>query len=135
MILQRDEAGCLHPIAFLSKKFSETERNWTIWEKEAAAIKLALSTWRHWLEGSPHPFEVWSDNKNLLALRRPWRLSAKQIRWVEFFSRVDFTLKHLPGKMNFLADALSRLPQYGSKADPVVNTVFSPSQLGLAAVM
>ena len=36
--------------------------------------------------------------------------------------------------MNFLADALSRLPQHGSKANPMINTVFSPSQLGLAVV-
>ena len=80
VILQRDGKGRLHPIAFLSKKFSEMERNWAIWEKEAAAIKLALSTWRHWLEGSPQTFEVWSGNKNLLALHRPCKLSAKQIR-------------------------------------------------------
>ena len=33
-----------------------------------------------------------------------------------------------------MADALSRLPQHGNKADPVVDTVFSPSQLGLAVV-
>ena len=30
VILQRDGKGRLHPIAFLSKKFSETERNWAI---------------------------------------------------------------------------------------------------------
>ena len=47
VILQRDEEGRLHPIAFLSKNFWEMERNWEIWEKEVAAIKLGLSTWRH----------------------------------------------------------------------------------------
>ena len=36
--------------------------------------------------------------------------------------------------MNFLADALSRLPQHESKSDPIVDSVFSPSQLGLTAV-
>ena len=36
--------------------------------------------------------------------------------------------------MNFLVDALSRLPQHDRRADPIVTLVFSPSQLGLAAV-
>ena len=33
VILHRDGKGCLHPIAFLSKKFLEMEGNWAIWEK------------------------------------------------------------------------------------------------------
>ena len=96
VILQKDEKERLQPIAFLSKKFSETERNWAIWEKEAAAIKLALSTCRHWLEGSPHPFEVWSDNKNLLALRQPRRLTAKQIRWEVLECKIETREKLRP---------------------------------------
>ncbi|XP_077166890.1 uncharacterized protein LOC143823989 [Paroedura picta] len=134
VILQEGEDGKLHPLAYLSKKFSGAERNWAIWEKEAAAVKLALSTWRHWLEGSAIPFVVWTDHKNLQALKQPRSLSAKQMRWAEFFARFNFSLKHLPGKMNFLADALSRLPQYNSKRDPLVDTVFTPAQLGMAAV-
>lgn len=79
------------------------------------AIKLALLTWRHLLEGARVPFEVGTDHKNLEALKCPRKLGAKQLRWAEFFSKFRFTLHHLPGKSNFLADALSRLPQHDSQ--------------------
>ncbi|XP_077158510.1 uncharacterized protein LOC143820028 [Paroedura picta] len=132
VLLQRGEGGKLRPCAYLSRKFSPTERNWPIWEKEAAAVKTALSTWRHFLEGSPVPFEVWTDHKNLEALRKPRTLSAKQIRWADFFSRFDFTLVHIPGRKNFMADALSRMFP-GEHRPSRVDTVFTPKQLGLLA--
>lgn len=42
-----------------------------VWEKEAYAVRWALLTWRHFLEGGKEPFEVWSDHKNLEALTPP----------------------------------------------------------------
>lgn len=35
------------PVAHVSKKFSEIERNWVVWDKEAAAVKSVHSTWCH----------------------------------------------------------------------------------------
>lgn len=110
------------------------EHNWPAWGKEAAAIKLALVTWRHLLEGARISFEVWTDNKNLEALKQPRKLRERQLRWVEFFSNFQFTLHHLPGKTNFLADALSRLPQHDSQRSTEVDTVFSKTQLGGAVL-
>jgi len=40
-----------HPVAFQSKSFNETERNYEIHDKELAAIIRALEEWRHQLEG------------------------------------------------------------------------------------
>lgn len=104
ILLQRD-AERLQPCAFLSRKFNDMERNWPVWEKEAAAIKLVLVTWCHFLEGARFPFEVWTDHKNLETLKEPHKLGTKQLWWAEFFSKFQFTLHHLPGKLNFLADA------------------------------
>lgn len=33
------------------------------------AIKLILEEWRHWLEGTEHPFIVWRDHKTLEYIR------------------------------------------------------------------
>uniref|UniRef100_A0A803SSG0 ribonuclease H n=1 Tax=Anolis carolinensis TaxID=28377 RepID=A0A803SSG0_ANOCA len=112
VLLQKDQNGNLKPCGYLSRKFSETEKCWPIWEKEALAILKALECWRHFLEGSGIPFEIWSDHKNLQYLKSPRKLSPKQIRWAQYFSRFDFQLKFFQGKQNVLADALSRMPQH-----------------------
>lgn len=123
VLLQRDSTGPLKPGAYLSKKFSEAEQNWSTWEKEAFAIKLALIEWQHWLEGMEELFEVWTDHKNLEILHQPRNLTAKQMRWAEFFPRYHFKLGHIPGKDNFLADALSRLPQHEAEHAPCTSTL------------
>ncbi|XP_026546660.1 vomeronasal type-2 receptor 26-like [Notechis scutatus] len=80
VLLQKNLAGTLQPCAYTSQKFNSSENNWAIWEKEAFALQWALITWRHLLEGGPHPFEVWTDHKNLEALQNPCRLSSKQVQ-------------------------------------------------------
>lgn len=134
ILLQQNDVKQLQPCAFLSKKITNTERNWAVWEKEAAAIKLALVSWCHFLKGAHIPFEIWTDHKNLEALKNPRKLGAKQIHWADLFSRFRFTLRHLPGKQNFLADALSRSPQHDSVWDKPVRSLFTPSQFGGYAV-
>uniref|UniRef100_A0A803TIV3 ribonuclease H n=1 Tax=Anolis carolinensis TaxID=28377 RepID=A0A803TIV3_ANOCA len=134
VLLQKDEGGNLKPCGYLSKKFSDTEKNWPIWEREALAILKALECWRHFLEGSGIPFEVWSDHKNLQYLRSPRKLSAKQIRWAQYFSRFDFRLKFFQGKHNILADALSRMPQHGGGIQESEGSLFLDKQWGLAVL-
>ena len=41
-----------HPIAFESRKLNDTERRYTVQEKEMTAIVHCLRTWRHYLLGS-----------------------------------------------------------------------------------
>ncbi|KAL0199907.1 hypothetical protein M9458_003094, partial [Cirrhinus mrigala] len=54
---QQGKSTELHPCAYYSKKLSPAERNYDIGNRELLAIKLALEEWRHWLEGSIHPFQ------------------------------------------------------------------------------
>ncbi|KAK3565462.1 hypothetical protein QTP86_009678 [Hemibagrus guttatus] len=91
----------LHPCAFFSRKLNSAKMNYDIGNWELLAIKLALEEWRHWLEGTKHPFTVLTDHKNLEYLRAAKRLNPCQARW--------FTISHRPGAKNVKADALSRL--------------------------
>uniref|UniRef100_A0A803TQ72 Gypsy retrotransposon integrase-like protein 1 n=1 Tax=Anolis carolinensis TaxID=28377 RepID=A0A803TQ72_ANOCA len=134
VLLQKDDKGILRPCSYLSRKFNTTESHWPIWEKEAAAVKFALEAWRHLLEGAPHKFVVYTDHRNLEALQTPRKMTPKQLRWAKFFARFDFELKYLPGKENFLADALSRLPQYHADKQHTMGTIFSNTQLGMGVV-
>lgn len=127
VLLQLNADNRLQPCAYTSRKFTSTERNWAIWEKEAFAVKWALQTWRHLLEGNDKPFEVWTDHKNLEALQTPRKLSPKQVRWAQYFRRFRFALKYVPAGRNFLADALSRLPQYNSKRKTIEQALIPQS--------
>ena len=64
-----------HPIAYMSKAFNETERNYEIYDKEMLAIMHALDEWRQYLMGTSEPFEIWTDHKNLQYFRKPQKLN------------------------------------------------------------
>ncbi|KAK9395798.1 hypothetical protein NXF25_019159 [Crotalus adamanteus] len=134
VLLQRNTKGELQPCAYTSRKLSETERRWAIWEKEAFAIKWALVTWRHLLEGAKQEIEIWTDHKNLTVLQSPRRLAPKHVRWAQYFKRFTFQLKYVPGGRNFLADALSRLPQYESQREDLVQAILPPYTQGVGRV-
>ena len=65
VLTQTDINGDRHPVAFISKTFSPTERNYEIYDRELLAIIRALEEWRHYIQGSPHTTIVLSDHKNL----------------------------------------------------------------------
>ena len=54
VLTQQDSNGDRHPVAYLSKTFSETERNYEIYDRELLAIIRALEEWRHYIQGSGH---------------------------------------------------------------------------------
>jgi hypothetical protein len=62
---QLGEDGNWHPIAFYSKSLNEHERNYEIYDKELLAVIRALEEYRHYLEGHPELFEIWTDHQNL----------------------------------------------------------------------
>ncbi|KAK2905717.1 hypothetical protein Q8A73_009660 [Channa argus] len=99
----------LRPCAFFSRQLSPVERNYSVGDRELLAIKLALEEWRHWLEGAPQPFIIWTDHKNLAHLRTAKRLNSPQARWSLFFDHFDFSLTYRPGSKNVKPDALSRI--------------------------
>ena len=93
------------PVAYLSKTFSETERNWSTMEQETYGVFWAIITWEHYLLG--HEFEVETDHKNILWLYRS--NVPKILRWRLRLQEFDFSVRHLSGVKNVVADGLSRL--------------------------
>lgn len=69
-------------------------------DRELLAVKVALEEWRHWLDGTQHPFIVWADHKNLEYIRKAKRLHPRQARWALFFNRFSFSLSvYRPGSV------------------------------------
>ena len=61
-ISQKDDEGHLHPIAYMSRKFTPAELNYQIYDKELMAIVLACREWRAYLKGSKHLVTVYTDH-------------------------------------------------------------------------
>jgi hypothetical protein len=78
------------------------------------AIVRALEEWHHWLEGAQHPFEVWTDHKNLEYFCTARKLNRQQARWSLLLSRFDYKLHHKPGRVMGKPDALSRRADHGT---------------------
>jgi RNase H-like domain found in reverse transcriptase/Reverse transcriptase (RNA-dependent DNA polymerase) len=97
VLTQLNSNGDRHPVAFLSKTFSETERKYEIYDRELLGIIQALKEWRHYIPGSRHTTIVYSDHKNLTYFRTAQKLNDWQARWSLYLSGFDLKLIHLSG--------------------------------------
>ncbi|KAL0173533.1 hypothetical protein M9458_029501, partial [Cirrhinus mrigala] len=86
------------PCAAFSHKLSPAERNYDVGNRELLAMKLALEEWRHWLEGTRHPFTILTDHRNLEYLRSAKPLPAPRRPWshiaVDFITDLPNSLGH-----------------------------------------
>ncbi len=98
----------LHPCTYFYHKLSSAEQNYDFGNRQLLAMKSAMEEWRHWLDGSKHPFVVLTDHKNLEYQRSAKRLNPRQARWALFFTRFDVSVTYRPGSKNTKADDLSR---------------------------
>jgi hypothetical protein len=105
--LQQDHGNGLQPVAFRSKKLSPAERNYDTREKEFMALVDACSHWRHHLH-SGVPFKLLTDHDSLKYHKTMPHLSGRLARWVERMAEFDYTIEHIAGVKNVVADALSR---------------------------
>jgi hypothetical protein len=112
VLTQKDTNGARHPVAFLSKTFTPTERRYEIYDRELMGIVRALEEWRHYIQGSPFTTEVLSDHRNLTYFRKPQRLNDRQARWSLILSAYNIKLMHIAGSKMIQSDALSRRPDH-----------------------
>jgi len=110
VLLQRDDEGVLHPLAYYSKKHSPAECNYDIYDKELMAIIKALEEWRPECEGAAYPLQLITNHKNRKYFMTKKLLNRRQARWSEFLTRFDYEIVYRPGKSNGKADTLTRRP-------------------------
>jgi hypothetical protein len=84
--------GLLHLIAFYSRKLTNAEINYQVYDKELLVIITAFEQWRPYLAGAQHRVQVLTDHKNLLYFTTTWTLNRRQARWSIFLADFDFEI-------------------------------------------
>ncbi|GJV06566.1 putative nucleotidyltransferase, ribonuclease H [Tanacetum coccineum] len=96
-------------IAYASRQLKIHEKNYTTHDLELGTIVFALKTWRHYLYGTKSV--IFTNHKSLQHIFNQKELNMHQRRWIELFSDYECEIRFHPGKVNVVADALSRKEQ------------------------
>jgi hypothetical protein len=94
----------VHPIVFESRKLSQLERLYSMYDKEMHA----LNKFRQYLVGNK--FVVKTDHNSLKYFLEQKDLSERQQKWLTKVHAFNFDIEYVKGKKNIVADALSRRP-------------------------
>ena len=101
-----------HLIVFERRKLNDTEKCYTMQEKEMTAIVHCLRTWRHYLLGSH--FLVKIDSVATSYFQTQKKLSPKHAKWQNFLVEVNYTLEYKLESANHVADALNHKAELAS---------------------
>ena len=125
-LYQKDSQMKEYPIAFVSKLLVNSQLRWSTHEKEAYAIYYAFLQLEHLIR-DVH-FTLRTDHRNLTFINTEGSRKVKS--WKMEIQHYNFDIEHVPGRLNPIADVLSRLvgeEQYlhGLDEIPCTNEHFS----------
>lgn len=94
------------PIAFFSRQFAQRHMKVAAYERELIGLVQAVRHWRPYLWG--RAFSVRTDHYALKFMLDQRLSTIPQHHWISKLFGYDFTVEYRPGRLNVVADALSR---------------------------
>ena len=130
VLCQTAEDDELHPVAYLGRATTDQEARWSATELEALCVVYSVKEFSVYLAGKP--FEIHTDHQPLLHIFKGTNQpSAKLTRYALFLSDYQYSIKHVAGVQNNVADALSRRTYAETPEEPTDPTEDFPLPLGL----
>lgn len=119
--LEQQVNNTVRPLAFFSRKLRPPERRYSTFDRELLAIFLALRHFRHFVGGN-NPVSIRTDHKPIVQAfgKSSDAWTARQQRHLSAIAETGCTIEHLPGRLNPVADALSRVEIEGCTINSVV---------------
>ena len=96
-------------IAYGSKTYSPSQIKMSIYAKEFLAIYMAFKEFGHIFWGATKPVIIMKESKSVTRFFQTKMIPPPLWNACEFVLQFNFTIAHIPGKMNTAADFLSRL--------------------------
>jgi hypothetical protein len=104
-------------VQYVSKPFNSTEARWSTIEQEAYGVFFCVIRLEHMLLG--RKFTIETDHANLLYM--DIAKAPKVIRWRLRLQEFDYQVRHIAGKLNVVADGMSRLLMFRTSNLLVMN--------------
>ena len=105
-VLLQEKDSILRPIAYVSRKLLDRERNYPICEKETLAIVFAFHSFAKYI--FLNKFKLQCDAKCLTVIKKNKPLNARILRWSLAIQSYNFEIEHISGAENKISDILSR---------------------------
>ena len=83
--------------------------NYSTIEKECLSLILAVQHFEVYLTSSSLPIIVYSDHNPLTFINKMKNNNQRLMRWCLMLQEYNIDIKHIKGKANIIADALSRV--------------------------
>ena len=109
VLMQENEKGIEHPVCYFSRKLNKHQQKYATIEKEGLALVLALQHFEVYVNSGLHPIVVYTDHNPLTFLGRMKANNQRILRWSLLLQEYNLVIRHVPGKENVVADALSRV--------------------------
>ena len=109
MLLQDGPDGIDHPVSYFSKKFNRHQRWYSTIEQEALALLMSLEHFEVYVGSSNVPVIVYTDHNPLFFVHRMRNKNKRLMGWSLLLQTYNLEIRHVRGKDNVLADALSRV--------------------------
>lgn len=107
-VLTQNFDGGEHVIAYVGQKLNASQKKYFACEKELLAVLVCIEKFRGYIEGVK--FHVITDNSAITWLQKFKDPSGRLARWALKLQKYNFDVTHRAGKLNKVADALSRVP-------------------------